>query len=81
MPACYGPGPDLNLIPTRSIEVYRDGTLVKNETFPSDRDHQTYELTLPAGRYSLKVSGIAPIEVRVSPHQHAVLDLPLPACL
>jgi hypothetical protein len=81
LPACHGPGPDLNLAPTRVIEVYLDGDLVQRQTFRNDRDHQTYEIELPPGRYDVKGPGIPPIPVQVESGQRATVDLPLPQCL
>lgn len=81
LPACYGPKPDLNLTPTRVVEVYRDGELVKRQAFRNDRDHQRYEIELPPGRYDVKGPGIAPIPVRIESGQHVTVDLPLPQCL
>jgi hypothetical protein len=81
LPACYGPGPDLNLSPTRVVEVYQHGVLVRRQTFRNDRDHMTYEIELPPGKYDVKGPGIAPIPVRIKSGRRAILDLPLPQCL
>lgn len=81
LPPCYGPGPDMNLTPNRTIEAFRDGHLVKSQTFRSDIAHLTYELELPPGRYEIKAPGIAGIPITVEPHRRATLDLPLPTCL
>ena len=81
LPACYGPGPDRNLAPIRVVEVYQDGDLVKRQAVHNDRDHQTYEIELPPGRYDVKGPAIAPIPVRIESGQRVTVDLPLPVCL
>jgi hypothetical protein len=58
LPSCYGPGPDLNLTPSRVVEVYQKGDLVKRETFRSDKDHQHYEFELAPGRYDIRSQGL-----------------------
>jgi hypothetical protein len=81
LPACYGPGPDLNLSPTRVVEVYQHGDLVKRQTFRNDREHMTYVIELPPGKYDVKGPGIDAIPVRIKSGQRATLDLPLPQCV
>jgi hypothetical protein len=80
LPPCYGPGPDLNLTPTRVVEVYQDGNLVKRQAFRSDGNHKTYEIELPPGRYEVKGPGIEPIPVRIESGHRVTVDLPLPPC-
>jgi hypothetical protein len=81
LPSWYGPGPDMNLAPSRVVEVYQNGNLVKRQAFRSDKDHQHYEFELPPGHYDIKGPEIAPIPVRVKSGQHAAADLPIPQCL
>jgi hypothetical protein len=81
LPSCYGPGPDMNLTPSRVVEVYQNGNLVKRQTFRSDKDHQHYEFELPPGSYDIKGPGIAPIPVRVKSGGQVTADLPIPQCL
>jgi len=81
LPACYGPGPDLNLTPTRLVQATRDGKVVKEQVFPSDNDHQTYELSLPPGEYNISVPGVRAVRVTVRPGQTSTADIPIPACV
>src|SRR5262245_23455644 len=81
LPACYGPGPEMNLAPSRVVEVYQDRDLVKRQAFRNDRDHQYYEIELPPGRYDVKGPGIAPIPVRIESGERVTVDLPLPTCV
>jgi hypothetical protein len=61
LPECYGPGPDMNLTPSRVAEVYQNTELVKRQAFRSDHDHQHYEFALAPGSYD-----ITPLSARSS---------------
>lgn len=81
LPSCYGPGPDHNLTPSRLVEVYQSGNLVRRHAFRSDKDHQHYEFELAPGSYDIKGPGIAPIPVRVKSGEYVTADLPIPQCV
>jgi hypothetical protein len=81
LPTCYGPGPDLNLTPTRVVEVRQAGKLVTREAFRSDHTHLTYELELAPGEYDLAIPGHESIHVQVRSGERTVADLPVTPCL
>ncbi len=81
LPSCYGPGPDLNLTPSRVVTVYQDGKLVKSQAFHSDDDHQHYEFELAPGSYDIKDQWTPPIHVQVKSGEHTTADLPTFSCL
>lgn len=81
LPACYGPGPNTNLTPTRIVEVYLNSKLIKSQAFRSDRDHQRYEFELAPGAYEVKGPGIAPIRVQIKSSERVTADLPIPPCV
>lgn len=81
LPACYGPGVDMNLTPSRVVEVYQDGMLVKRQSFRSDKHHTEYKFELSPGTYDVKGPGIAAIHAQVKSGEHTTVDLPIPPCL
>jgi hypothetical protein len=82
LPLCYGPGPDINLSPTATIETYRSGRLVSTDTFPSSEQHPTYTLSLPAGSYDLHVVRQGDtLHVHVKSGVQTRADWPQPTCL
>lgn len=82
LPLCYGPGPNMNLAPTATIEAYRSGRLVSKTTFPASDEHRTYTLTLPAGSYELRMSGRNyTLKVQVRGASKTRADWPQPGCV
>lgn len=58
LPLCYGPGPDLNLLPTAEVKVYLRDHLVATKTFRADMQHRKYTFTLPPGSYELELPSV-----------------------
>jgi hypothetical protein len=86
LPLCYGPGPNMNLWKTATIDTLRDGKVIRTDTFPSDADsHRTYSIQLPTGHYQLHLHRqpdsqyTLRIVVRAGEQTHA--DFPHPNCL
>lgn len=80
-PLCYGPGPNMNLKPITTIRAQRTDGLTRVITVHIANGHNTYRMTLPAGRYTISAYS-GRIHVIVFPHdttRHA--DLPQPGCL
>jgi hypothetical protein len=86
LPLCYGPGPNMNLWKTATIDTLRAGKVIRTDIFPSDADsHRTYSIQLPSGHYQLHLHRkpdsqyTLPIVIRAGEQTHA--DFPQPGCL
>jgi hypothetical protein len=71
----------MNLTPSRVVEVYQDGKLVRRQSFRSDNHHGEYEFELAPGNYDVKGPGIAAIHAQIKSREHTTVDLPIPPCL
>lgn len=84
-PLCYGPGPNMNLWPTATIDTLRDGKVIRTDTFLSSDSHRMYSIQLPSGHYKLhlhrqpEVKYTLPIVIRVGKQTQA--DFTFPGCL
>ena len=81
IPLCYGPGPDLNLTPTRHLTVEQSGRLVTSDEVVATRTQHTYRLTLRPGTYDVRADfGLPTAHVTLTGGSTTSLDLPGIGC-
>lgn len=81
VPLCFGPGPDLNLTPTLAVVATQRGMTKATVTVPATVAAHAYQLSLPAGAYTVR-AGVSPArEVEVRAGVVTVVDLPGNGCL
>ena len=85
LPLCYGPGPNMNLWSTATIDTSRDDKVIRTDTFLSSDSQRTYSIQLPSGHYKLHLHRqpdskyTVPIVIRAGKQTQA--DFPSPNCL
>ena len=85
LPLCYGPGPNMNLWPTATIDTLRDRKVIRTDNFPADNSHRTYSLQLRSGHYQLHLHRLPASEYTLSiviqTGEQTRADFPSPGCL
>jgi len=81
VPLCYGPGPDLNLTPTLVVVATQNGKTKATRTVPATNAAHSYQLSLPAGTYTVRAGAWPTREVTVRAGAVTVADLPGLGCL